>query len=169
MQYQQEDKKKNFSCPVTNIGLSSCNVTSCMWNSSKYENNCSLNVSTISEYDLGEAKGYSISSVNKSVRKGKAEIIKLLTLDKYLTWIKDRKLKLIIKKKTYLREVYKNSQSSNNIFAINYKVFGAACLETLYSEFKETQPNLKQTKLSFLLGVRENKLKIIQNFIKVKK
>lgn len=169
MQYQQEDKQEGFSCPITNNVIRECNVTTCMWYCSNYKGSCSLVDKTISEYDLGDIKGFTISSVNKSIRKGKADIIKVITLDKYLSWVLDNKLDLKIKNKTYLKRTFESSICKNKLFNISYREFGQACMLETYTSFKEKNPSLKQTKLSFLLGVRENKLKIIQKSIKVKK
>jgi hypothetical protein len=167
MQHQQENKQENFTCPITNNCLSKCGVKSCMWNSEKFQHNCAITDNTISEYDIGEVKNYSINSVNKLVRKGKADIIKILTLDKYLSYVKENSFNIKIRGKRYVKKIFKESTCSNVVFGLNYKVFAIACLENIYEEFRNANSELKQTKLSSLLNVRENKLKVIQNSIKV--
>lgn len=139
-----------------------------MWHSPSYENNCAITDKTVSEYELGEKKGFSINAVNKSIRKGKSEIIKILTLDKYINWVKQNPNNLKLRGKAFIKEVYKQTLCSNKIFCIDYKIFANMCLETTYKKFREENPELKKTKLGFLLGVRENKLREIQKLTKVK-
>lgn len=169
MQSEQEDKTESYTCPITQSKIFQCPVTTCMWNNSNYKNNCSISDKNISEYELGRAKGFSITSVNKQIRKGKSEIIKLLTLDKYIEFIKSSNIEIKLRGKKYIKDVFKTTVLKNNIFCVDYKMFAKCCIPTLYEDFKMKHPELKKSKLSFLLGVRENKLRNIQKLIKVKK
>lgn len=169
MQHKQKNKPSCFTCPLTQNKIPYCNVTTCMWFSSGHRNNCSITDKTMSEYELGEKKGYSINAVNKHIRKGKSEIIKILTLDKYINWIKENPVNLRLRGKKYIKEIFKQTLCCNKIFFIDYRIFAAMCLEETYKKFKEENPELKKNKLGFLLGVRENKLRTIQKLTKVKK
>jgi len=169
MQSEQEDKEKSHTCPITQNVVFKCPVTTCMWNNANYKNNCSINDINISEYDLGQTKGFSIASVNKHIRKGKSEIVKLLTLDKYIEFIKSSNIEIKLRGKRYIKDIFKQTVLKNNIFCVDYRVFAKCCIPTLYEDFKAKNPELKKSKLSFLLGVRENKLRNIQKLIKVKK
>lgn len=164
----RENKSPCYTCPLTQNNISSCNVKSCMWNSQHYNYNCALTDNNISEYDLGESKGYSLQAVNKEVRKGKAEIKRLLVLDNYINYVKKLEMQFKIRGKIFVKQTFKTTVCNNKVFNISYKEFASCCIETLFEKFKKDNPDLNNIKLGYLLGVRENKLRVIQNSIRVK-
>lgn len=167
---ESESEKIAIVCPLTMCLVSNpCMVSTCMWN---VEGKC-LYKADASELDLGEGKGISLSKCLLETRKAKANITKILILDKYVTWTLERypeksKYSRRLAKDKFVMEAKEFSKLGNEAFNVSLYQFCLLCRSKVFKKFIETFPELKRNKLPSILGLRENTIsKVKKQYKKV--
>jgi len=167
---ERESEKIAIVCPLTmSLIGGQCLVKTCMWNS---EGNC-IYKPEASELDLGEGKGLSISKCLLETRKAKANITRILILDKYVSWTVEKypeksKYSRRLLKNSFVLEAKEASKLNNEAFNVSLYHFCLLCRGRVFKKFIENFPDLKRNKLPSILGIRENTIsKVNRQYKKV--
>lgn len=114
--------------------------------------------------DLGHERGLSTKTLNTQVRKGKSEINRLIIMDSYIEFLKE---KLVSKRKKKLaRRINKDEKIASLVetsktyrilqkhFSVDNFIVSQMCDENLYSEFS-SRLGIKPLSVVTLTGIRE--------------
>lgn len=163
-----------MQCPVSNIPINKCPVTTCMWYAEKCDNNCALLSNSTHEVDIADFKGLTIVEGYRETAKARKAIQNILILDKYYNWIKESKFKKIKSKgikeiRSYAKGIREESllaKSNKRLFDLRLSQFIQLTLLSNYEEFLKTV-NVTAPDLHLLIGIRKNKLEMINYLVRV--
>ena len=157
-----------MECPLTNLEIPSCPVTTCMWHSKKTKGKCLLNKNEVHEIDLAKSKNLTVNQGYKETARAKSAIISILFLDKYYAKaIKDKHRKY---KSTTLRKTAKaalqESLLNKPCFSLRLSDFIWMLKEHNYEEFcDELEDSIKIPALHTLLGLNKKTVDNLQYLI----
>lgn len=160
----EKGHEEKIKCPLSDVVVVRCPVTSCMWHDTKSKGNCAYRVSA-DETDLGQIKGLSIEDSALQARRAKASIQKILVLDKYVDFIRSRvtkeqeaRLKDLVESDVFLVSLREKTQVWNDLFHMNMAIFVEACRKKQFKDFVKENKAIASYKVSSLLGLRESML-----------
>lgn len=154
-----------MKCPISEIPVIQCPVTSCMWHNNKCERNCALLANNTHEIEVAEAKGFSIVEGYRETAKAKKNIIRVIILDNYIEWYKETGNKHKARRKKYRavkergKEIQKLSilnKENRKVFKIGRKEFCGLCQIAEYEDFIKSCEIEKAPELHIVLGIRKN-------------
>lgn len=152
---------KPITCPLTLIKVSACPNKECMW--SNGNGGCIYRRNMMPE-DLGSERGLKKDVVAMMIRKGKAEINRMLVLDAYISFVKEgitKESKTLFAKTlnedaalTALIENSKHWRILQRHFCVDNFIMSLLCDDKVYSKFSANL-GIKPPSVVTLTGLRD--------------
>lgn len=159
-----------MNCPLTDIEIKKCRVTTCMWFARNAQGNCiaPTGENIRSDSSIAYLKGVSLDFYTKEDNKGLRAIERIIILNAFLDWVKDENFEVKLEKNLIdYANTLKNMYPFNvHIMNWNAKLILLSLMTTVWAKFFTAYPKMKSEPHFRILGIsRTQAREIVHNLL----
>lgn len=169
MHDQQAQKQKKIECALApKVFLTECPNKQCLWYSPKARANCSYKEKA-DENDKALHLGLSLEEAALETRRAKGNIQKILVLDKYVEFVREKgkwkneRLKDLLNQDAFILSLRDKGLVWDELFHMSVPLFVELCRKKNYKDFVKENKSVVSYKLSSLLGLRESMIEKVNS------